>query len=316
MPTYLNNSANIIVERGISFPPNQKIRTTLKMVNPNLTKTDDTPFYNPLKSSQIVTFTMAEQKDLTFTITAQEKIKIWKTTTDISIYFDSLSNTPPISLFTGQEIELSVSVQEITKLILVSSGAGTCEVLEILSTDFNTKTSLLGDINIGNVDVSSIATGENHIGLVGKDDFPVIVTPTIAGASFSINDFVGGKLTLANAVRISGGTGELNTLAIVDVSKQNVPLSIFIFGADLAGTYVSNAAESITAVDWLKWLGTIDILSSDYKSMANASVISLGGIGMKVKATTGTSLYALIVTTGTPTYTANCLQLTFGIGRN
>ena len=151
---------------------------------------------------------------------------------------------------------------------------------------------------------------------LGFDDLPIVVTPTIAGAAFSANDFVGGKLTIAGAMRVAAGAGVLESLTLIDASKQNAALSIYIFKAALAGTYADNATESISAADWLLCLGTIDILPSDYRSMANASVVALGGFGMKVKATAGTSLFALIVTTGTPTYGANALQLTFGFGRN
>jgi len=164
-----------------------------------------------------------------------------------------------------------------------------------------------------------LGAGELHVGEVGGNSLPVVVTPAIAAAAFSVNDIVGGKLTLTDAMRVPGGSGEIDSLMLVDASKQNAPLSIFVFNAalEVAGGYCDdNAACAVTVVDWKKCLGVIDILASDYKTMSLASVVSLGGIGMKVKATTGTSLYALIVTTGTPTYGANALQLTFGLGRN
>jgi hypothetical protein len=102
-------------------------------------------------------------------------------------------------------------------------------------------------------------------------------------------------------------------LKLVDASKQNAALLVFIFGTDLAGTYADNAVEAVTAADWLKWVGTIKILSTDYEERANASLVDLG-FELDVKAAAGTTLYALIVTTGTPTYGANALQLTFGVG--
>lgn len=173
-----------------------------------------------------------------------------------------------------------------------------------------------GAAAIGSVAVSSIAAGETHLGEVGGNATAIVVTPTIGAAAFTANDIVGGKLTLTSALRVSGGSGELTNLLLVDASKQNVPLNVFIFNADLAGTYADNAAEAVTAADWLKCIGAISILGADYITLANASLVSLGGIGMAVKAAAGTTLYGLIVTTGTPTYGANALQLIFGIKRN
>jgi hypothetical protein len=114
-------------------------------------------------------------------------------------------------------------------------------------------------------------------------------------------------------VRVAAGTGKITGLKLVDASKQNAGLLIFIFGADLAGTYADNAAEAVTAADWLKWIGTIKILSTDYVQMANTSLVDLG-FDLDVEAAAGTTIYALIVTTGTPTYGVNALQLIFAVG--
>lgn len=149
-----------------------------------------------------------------------------------------------------------------------------------------------------------------------NNQFPIVVTPIITGALFAANDIVGGKLTLPNAVRVANGSGKLNNLLLVDTSKQAAALTIFIFKADLVGVYADNAAEAITAADWLKCIGQISILATDYKTWANASVVDIGEIGMDIFAEIGRNIFALIVTTGTPTYGANALQLTFGIERN
>ena len=157
------------------------------------------------------------------------------------------------------------------------------------------------------------AAGEAHIGEVGHWSDLIVVTPAIAAAAFAANDVVGGKLTLAGAVRMEGGKGKITSIKIVDTSKQNANLLVFLFGADLAGIYADNSVEAVTAADWLKWIGTIKILATDYEQMANASLVDLG-FEIDVKVAAGTTLYGLIVTTGTPTYGANALQLTFGVG--
>jgi hypothetical protein len=173
-----------------------------------------------------------------------------------------------------------------------------------------------GTNNIGDVDVASIAAGENHLGEVAANPaFPVTVTPAIAAAAFAAGDIVGGKLTLANAVRVAGGKGAWTSLSLLDKAKQNAALQIILFKADLAGAYDDNDAEAISAADLLNFLHVVEIEAGDYVDLANGSLISLG-FDLPVAAASGTSLYALVVAVDAPTYTENALQLTFGFERN
>jgi hypothetical protein len=177
----------------------------------------------------------------------------------------------------------------------------------------------------GNIDVASLPAGEAHIGEVGGNTLPIIVTPVIGAAAFTAGDFVGGKLTLANAGRVAGGSGIINSLTIVDGAKQGITkgaLRIYLFNADLAGTYADNAVESFTLADLQKLCpaGIIDVLISDWgATLANASVTNsepLRNLNIPYKCAAGTSIYAIIRTLSDPTYTANCLQLTFGLLRD
>lgn len=143
----------------------------------------------------------------------------------------------------------------------------------------------------------------------------VTVTPAVAAAvAYVSGDIVGGKITLANALRSAASLAILESLRLVDTAKQNAPLTVHFFGADLAGAYADNAAEAVTAADWLKWLGCVEIRTEDYEERTNASLVDFDGIGKVLKAVSGTTLYALIVLAGAATYTENCLQLTCGFG--
>ncbi|MFA5025468.1 MAG: hypothetical protein WC503_03115 [Candidatus Shapirobacteria bacterium] len=185
-----------------------------------------------------------------------------------------------------------------------------------------------GDVNIGNVDVlslPSISAGEAHIGEVGGNTLSIVVTPAIGAAAFTAGDFVGGKLTLANAGRVAGGSGIINSLTIVDGAKQGITkgaLRIYLFNADLAGSYADNAGESFSLIDLQKLCpgGIIDVPVSYWGStLTNASVTyseMLRNLNIPYKCESGTSIYAIIRTLSDPTYTANCLQLTFGLLRD
>jgi len=161
--------------------------------------------------------------------------------------------------------------------------------------------------------LATLSTGEAHIGEVSHWSDLIVITPIIAAATFAANDVVGDKLTIAGAVRVATGKGKITGLKLVDTSKQNANLLIFLFGADLAGVYPDNSAEAITVADWLKWIGTIKILSTDYEQMTNCSLVDLR-FELDIEAAVGTTIYAEIVTTSTPTYGVNALQLTFAVG--
>jgi hypothetical protein len=169
------------------------------------------------------------------------------------------------------------------------------------------------------VDPATLPVIETHVGEVGGNTLPVVVTPVIGAAAFTAGDFVGGKLLVLDAGRVSGGSGIIQSLSIVDGAKQAALLRIYLFKADLAGTYADNAVESFTLADLLKLIDVIDVTASDWETLTNASVTkaeTLRGLGIPYKITTGTSLFAIIRALGTPTFTANCLQLTFGLLRD
>lgn len=169
------------------------------------------------------------------------------------------------------------------------------------------------------VTLSTLPASEAHIGEVGCNTSLVVVTPDIGAAAFTIGDFVGGKLTLANAGRVAAGSGIVQSLSVVDAAKQNASLRIYLFKADLAGAYADNAVESFTLADMLKLIDVIDVSAGDWETLTNCSVTrseALRGLGIPYKITSGTSLFAIIRTLAAPTFTADCLQLTFGLLRD
>jgi len=161
---------------------------------------------------------------------------------------------------------------------------------------------------------AALLAGEAHIGEVGGNTFLVVVTPAVGAGAFDANDIVGGKLTLSNATRVAGGSGIWYSLILVDSAKQNAELELFLFNADLtvAG---DNTPEATSAADLLKLVGHKIIYNSDYITLANGSVVSTL-VNIPYRLSAGTTMYAFIRCTGTPTYTASCLQLIFGMLRD
>lgn len=163
----------------------------------------------------------------------------------------------------------------------------------------------------------TLAATEAHLGQVGGTT--AIISPAIttsASPAYSIGDVVGGKITLTNAVRVSGGSGVLQSLLVKDTTNQKAALTILIFNADPSnGTYTDNGAITLNATDATFIIRKINVAASDYETVGTTAIADISAINKTVKAASGTSLFALIVTTGTPTYGANAtsLYVNFGI---
>ena len=170
-----------------------------------------------------------------------------------------------------------------------------------------------------------LSASEEHIGEVGANTTLVSITPVVTAGAYSANDIVGGTgagaglgiNTLADAVRVTGGTGIIQSLVISDLAAQNAVFEIYLFSANpAAGTYTDNGALDIHDTDALLCIGRIDVAASDYKSLADNSIACVRSIGLPIKVA-ATSLFVIIRTTGTPTYVSTSdLKLTFGILRD
>lgn len=148
----------------------------------------------------------------------------------------------------------------------------------------------------------------------------VSVTPTVtAGAAYNATtkNSVGGKQTLPGAVPISGGVAILQSVLVLDKANQKAPLTILLFNGDpTGGTYTDNGQVNLST-DLAKVIRRINVTAGDYETIDNSgtdyAIAEIGAISKLVKASSGTSLYAVIITTGTPTYASTSdLTLRFG----
>lgn len=164
-----------------------------------------------------------------------------------------------------------------------------------------------------------LAAGENHIGQVSGHSAPITIVPTVTNGApaYTSGDSVGGKMTLANAVRVSGGTGWLASLQIMDASNQKPSGTLLVFNADLAVTYTDNAAAALSTADAAKIVAQIAISTGDYTVINNRSIANPMFNPKQVKAISGTSLYSIFVVSSTPTFAATTdLQFIFGFAQD
>ena len=130
-------------------------------------------------------------------------------------------------------------------------------------------------------------------------------------------DVIGGKLKLPQAVRLPAGTGVLQSITITDDDNEKAAFDVLLFSASPTGTVTDNLAYAHSAADLLAFLGRVQVVATDYLTIVAGSlaVASIKNIGLLVKAASGSAdLYAVVIATGTPTYTATTdLQMFFGV---
>lgn len=141
------------------------------------------------------------------------------------------------------------------------------------------------------------------------------VVPTIsASPDYTAGDAVGGKQTLTDSVRVSGGTAILESIIVLDRANQKAALEILIFDADPTSATITDNSAFVFSTDDLKVLARISVAASDYVTIDSKAVATLKGLGITLKAAAGTSLYAAVVTTGAPNYASTSdLQFIYGL---
>jgi len=127
------------------------------------------------------------------------------------------------------------------------------------------------------------------------------ITPTVQVSTYSPNNVVGGKLSIANAVRVSGGSGIIQTVSVHKKSAQSSPVDIYFFHTDPANsTFTDKAALALNVADLPYLIGVAhctDQIDNGTPKTAQAPSVSL-----PFKLATGTTLFAVPVIRGTDVY--------------
>lgn len=150
----------------------------------------------------------------------------------------------------------------------------------------------------------------------------VIVTPTISiSPAYTSGDQLGGIMTIPDVVRIDSNTGlgfcELAEVTILDGAKQSSALDIWFFKVSPTVTSVDNGAFAMTKANQaLQSMGSIQLAAANYSAAAAVSQGSWPNLNKCMQtnstASSPTSIYAIAVVRGTPTYAATTdLQFQF-----
>ncbi len=176
----------------------------------------------------------------------------------------------------------------------------------------NDSTGVIATVSAVTAITNALPAGTNVIGQVHGGGISISVTPTITAGAYHAKDAVGGEMTFANAVRVAGGSGIINSVVIADNDDEKAGLELWLFSATVTEA-ADNAAMDFTDAEMLTCVGVIPISTSDYYSLADNGAAVKSAVGLQFKCAS-TSLFGQLKCTATPTYTAvGDLTVTLGI---
>jgi hypothetical protein len=143
----------------------------------------------------------------------------------------------------------------------------------------------------------------------------ISVTPTISTSIYTSGDCIGGLMTFANASRISGGSGIIQSIIVLDKTQaQRAAIDLLFFdrSVTVAG---DNAAVAMSDADMAYCLGIVPIgpYNTAWPGTPLNSLSTLLNVGLPF-VTNNSSLFVQAVVRGTPTYgSTSDLIFTLGI---
>lgn len=146
----------------------------------------------------------------------------------------------------------------------------------------------------------AVSAGEAHLGEVGGKTVIVEAVPVISTTAYAAGDAVGSTLSFASAVRVSAGSGTVQSVTITDKGAQAANLDLLLFTANLSVGPTDNAAAAVPDADFANCVGKVSLTS--HAALSDNSVSFIGNIGLGFSLGSGTTLYGILVSRGTPTY--------------
>jgi len=169
-------------------------------------------------------------------------------------------------------------------------------------------------VDIGDVDVTSISAGENHLGEVGGKTIVKSVTLSTDTAAYASGDLIADTQQIDAFFRKADGTGVIQTLTIIDEEAQGVAMYI-LFHLTSTSMGSENSAPNISDANASAGIqGMVAIAASDWVTVSGVKIACIRNIGLPVKAASGTDdLYiSALNSTGAPDWDADSLVVQIG----
>lgn len=139
-------------------------------------------------------------------------------------------------------------------------------------------------------------TANGDLRVDGKDRFIVKTTPTVTAGAYTIADCFGGKQTIANAARVSGGGGTIRAVSMFDEGANILAddIEVIFFDSDPSNsTFSDNGALAIVDADGPKIIGSV--ILGTRRDTGDGGFIYTRNLDIPYVCDGGTSLYAVAV---------------------
>lgn len=159
--------------------------------------------------------------------------------------------------------------------------------------------------------------GRQRIDVIGANTTIEQIQITPAAAAYGNGDVIYGQHQLAPAFRGNGLGALLQSVTFADPDKQNADLDIIICNTDMTGAssvLTDHVALSIDAADAPYVLARVRIEAADYLDLGGFSLAQKFNLAIPLQARTNDDdLFVIVVSRGTPTYTAVAHVLNLGL---
>lgn len=130
--------------------------------------------------------------------------------------------------------------------------------------------------------------------------------------AYASGDVLAATQEIASALRLSGGSGLLHSIMVLDKDDQAQALDLVFLNAN-GSIGTENSAVSVTDAVADTILGIVEVAAGDYVDLVNSQLAVKTNVGIVLKVASGTSLYVAAISRGTGTYTASGVTLKVGI---
>jgi hypothetical protein len=141
------------------------------------------------------------------------------------------------------------------------------------------------------------------------------VTPTLDTSAYGSGDHVGSIQTITGAGPAGFNAAVLESVTIIDKNAQGVALSILFFDSLPTIASADNAALDMTDANAAKCIGHVSIDTTDYVATASntlgCKVVSPGLPLTPARTGVQETIYAVVKSGGTPTYSADGLTFRY-----
>lgn len=172
------------------------------------------------------------------------------------------------------------------------------------------QSTIMGQLKALNVYAADVTTP-----LPVKGQAPLVrIAPTLQTSAYTAGTVLFATTAIANLAPSNDQGIVLESLFVVDKDDEGAAITLHFFSSNVALGTLGSAPSLSDADAASSWLGSVDIVTGDYKDLGGVKVASLKGIGLNLQPGSGArTVWVGGIAVGTPTF-AGTTDLTLGFG--